>query len=42
MGVDHILLKSGSLDGEESGLNKDVMAVVTMNVPESNFLQESG
>lgn len=42
LGLGHILLKSGSWDGEESGLNKDVMAVVTMNVPESNILRESG
>lgn len=42
LGVGHILLKTGSWDEEDSGLNKDVMVVATMNAPEGNFLQDSG
>lgn len=38
----HLLLKTGSWDGEDSGLKKDVVVVATMNFPENNFLQDSG
>lgn len=40
--VGHILLKTGLWNGKESNLMKDLIVVGTTNLPDNNFLQDTG